>query len=390
MLNDLIRKTNVLGRELAARRAAAKKNDPSARTEELVLLENNYKRSLDDTLRFVADNNVPRDTVGIIEDRILREMRIRDDEIMLREKLSAARAAVAEARKEADWLQRSVDSGLGGAQARFIQAKAKMDDFCAASARLPESERGALCDEFARLDQEYITAKNEFLRVGVTDRAALLNDLKAAQGRLADAQAQCAECEKQVEGLPLTAPVTQIRPGGGEICRALDGVTEQPTEPESDELPTAEVFEEDEAPRITLPETRREQAPATLDDELGAQISAAVRSMLSSNERFKYILEEVRFQASMEVAKVRAEVEKIKNEAFREAQRLTEELRRLKEDAAYIRQEAARAKLAMNTVNKAKATATLNAQRTVTAAKKTVAAARKAIDAAKTATVHKP
>ena len=397
MLNDLIRKTNVLGRELAARRAAVKTNKalPFGNTEELISLENNYKSALAETLRFVTENNVPRDTVVIIEDRILREMRIRDDENMLRDKQTAAASALAAAHKEADWLQRSVDSGLGSAQAKFIQAKAKMDDFCAESSRVPESERGALIDVFFQLDDEYTRAKAAFNRVGVTDRAALLNDLAAAKLKLAEAQAEYAECEKQVSALPLAAPVTEVRSGSGEICRALDGVT-APEEPaateEQDEILVAQIIEDDgEEPHYSghVPAAAPARSPA-VDDELSTQISRAVSSMLNNNERFKYILEEVRFQASMEVAKVRAEVEKIRNAAFQEAQRLTEELRRLKEDAAFIRQEAAHARIAMNTVNKARDTATLNAQRTVNAAKKTVAAARRAIDAAKSATVHKP
>lgn len=390
MLNDLIRKTNVLAREVAASRSSGGAYaDPAA----FAALERDYKISLDNTLRFVADNNVPRDTVAIIEDRIIRELRIRDDEAMLRNLQSEAASALRDAHKEVDWLQRSVDSGLGSAQAKFIQAKAKMDDFAAESSRLSYGERAALCDVFARLDKEYTDAKSEFLRVGVTDRAALLNDLGEAKVKLAQAKEAYAQAEKQVEALPLTAPVSVVTSGSGEICRALDG-NDLPTEQQQDELLVAEVIEDD-APHSYVPARKEDNeiltgAVVTDDDELNVQISQAVKSMLGSNERFKYILEEVRFQASMEVAKVRAEVEKIKNDAFMEAQKLTEELRRLKEDAAFIRQEAARARIAMNTVNRAKATATLNAQRTVNAARKTVAAARRAIDAAKSATVHRP
>lgn len=390
MLNDLIRKTNILGRDLSARRSAVKGFPSGADTAEL---EKQYRDAKAETLRFVADNNVPRDTVVIIEDRILRELRVREDEKMLLDKQEQAAAVVAKAHKELDWLQRSVDSGFGNSQARYIQAKAKMDDFRAEYERMSASERSASCDVFARLDKEYLDAKAEFNRVGVTDRASLLNDLAAAKINLQKAQADYAECEKQAEALPLSEPITPVESGSGEICRALDGVatSEMPTEDAPDELFVADILEDEETESAAAPEVPKSREVLTLDDaQLTAQISEAVGLMLRDNERFKYILEEVRFQASMEVAKVRAEVEKIKRDAFLEAQKLTEELRQLKDDAAFIRQEAAQARIAMNTVNRARATATLNAQRTVNAARKTVAAARKAIDAAKSATVRKP
>ena len=137
---------------------------------------------------------------------------------------------------------------------------------------------------------------------------------------------------------------------------------------------------------IALPDNRNVTVGTrvTDDDEVNRRISETINAALSDNERFRYILEEVRFQASLEVSKIRAEVEKIRNEAFKEAQRLMDELQQLKSDAAYLRMEANRARLAASTVDRAKASATLNAKRAMNAAKRTVAAARKAIDAAKT------
>ena len=176
MLNDLIRKTNTLAYR------AKNSSDPAVRAE--------YERSLAETLKFVTDNNVPRDTVVIIEDRIVRELVRKEDESRLRADAETARAELEKARKEADWLARSVNAGMGAAQSRYIEIKNRMDDFRAESARSSGIEKSAMVDAFADLDREYREAKKEYERVGNSDRAVLLEKYREAQRRLSYAEAE--------------------------------------------------------------------------------------------------------------------------------------------------------------------------------------------------------
>lgn len=396
MLNDLIRKTNTLAYR------AKNSSDPAVRAE--------YERSLAETLKFVTDNNVPRDTVVIIEDRIVRELVRKEDESRLRADAETARAELEKARKEADWLARSVNAGMGAAQSRYIEIKNRMDDFRAESARSSGIEKSAMVDAFADLDREYREAKKEYERVGNSDRAVLLEKYREAQRRLSYAEAEYSRRAALAEGGRLDAPLTEVPSGSGAVAKALDGRVDEEivsAVPAEEPVPTVPVFSsvssaqpapavsvpaqpsaEDDViySGIALPDNRNVTVGTrvTDDDEVNRRISETINAALSDNERFRYILEEVRFQASLEVSKIRAEVEKIRNEAFKEAQRLMDELQQLKSDAAYLRMEANRARLAASTVDRAKASATLNAKRAMNAAKRTVAAARKAIDAAKT------
>ena len=387
MLNDLIRKTNTLA--YRAKNSSA----PAVRAE--------YERSLAETLKFVTDNNVPRDTVVIIEDRIVRELVRKEDESRLRADAETARAELEKARKEADWLARSVNAGMGAAQSRYIEIKNRMDDFRAESARSSGIEKSAMVDAFADLDREYREAKKEYERVGNSDRAVLLEKYREAQRRLSDAEAEYSRRAALAEGGRLDAPLTEVPSGSGAVAKALDGRVDEEivsavpvfssvssAQPAPAVSVPAQPSAEDDViySGIALPDNRNVTVGTrvTDDDEVNRRISETINAALSDNERFRYILEEVRFQASLEVSKIRAEVEKIRNEAFKEAQRLMDELQQLKSDAAYLRMEANRARLAASTVDRAKASATLNAKRAMNAAKRTVAAARKAIDAAKT------
>ena len=199
--------------------------------------------------------------------------------------------------------------------------------------------------------------------------------------------------------LPLSKPLTEVVSGSGAVGRALDEAARKAAEAEQkskkaaqEEIYTAVPIDgsvgelPEELPVTGIPVS----GSAEPDEQTRAQISEAVGRMLKNNERFKYILEEVRFQASVEVAKIRDEVDRIRREAFAEAQQLMDELYRLKEDAAYLRREAARARAAVNAVNKARVTATMNAKRTVNAARKTISAARKAIVAARSVSERPP
>ena len=392
MLNDLIRRTNALAYELKDLRASGAEDKPRS-------VKADYDAALAETLRFVTENNVPRDTVVIIENRIVGELRRRDDERKIRSDYAEASMRLERARKEVDWLRRGVEAGMGAAQLRYDQARIKMEDFRKSTERASDIERSAFADAFGDLDKEYLAAKREYERVGTSDRDELVKELRKAESELAEAQDDYAESERLMGMLPLSKPLTEVVSGSGAVGRALDEAARKAAEAEQkskkaaqEEIYTAVPIDgsvgelPEELPVTGIPVS----GSAEPDEQTRAQISEAVGRMLKNNERFKYILEEVRFQASVEVAKIRDEVDRIRREAFAEAQQLMDELYRLKEDAAYLRREAARARAAVNAVNKARVTATMNAKRTVNAARKTISAARKAIVAARSVSERPP
>ena len=167
MLNDLIRRTNALAYELKDLRASGAED--KARS-----VKADYDAALAETLRFVTENNVPRDTVVIIENRIVGELRRRDDERKIRSDYAEASMRLERARKEVDWLRRGVEAGMGAAQLRYDQARIKMEDFRKSTERASDIERSAFADAFGDLDKEYLAAKREYERVGTSDRDELV------------------------------------------------------------------------------------------------------------------------------------------------------------------------------------------------------------------------
>ncbi|MBQ7227341.1 MAG: hypothetical protein IJX05_02955 [Clostridia bacterium] len=376
MLNDLIKKANVL--------ACDADKSPDVASE--------YERVLNETLSFISSNNIPRDTVVIIENRLCAEIAKERAEHDIKVALAKAKAELDRARKNEAWYARAVNTGKGYAETVYLECRAHKDDVGIEVSRTKGAARQAAIAKYLEADKLFQEAREEFKRVGNTDKDRLLSAYN-------EARAKAQECEKTFKGLQdqLRAGTNvDFVPGNGVIARTLGVKTSPHKEVASgavyafDEYPVhleddvllGEVVEEDEEEKI-YSGVPVEYSSSWNNDDVSVQVAGIVNNILNDNERFKFILEEVRFQASLEVAKIREEVEKIKNEAMQEVRALMQELRQLKSDAAYLRMEANRAQAAAGALDKARSTATLNAKRTAVAARKTIAAARKAIDAAR-------
>ncbi len=211
MLNDLIIKTNLLALEL----------DKVETEEERRKVAEEFSDSLSRTLEFISANSVPVDTAITIEDRLVRQMLIKNREDEIRANAERNKAEYEAAKKETDYLTRGVNSGMGSAQLKYLEAKAKMDDFQSESAHMTKEERMNNIDTFNKLYSEYLAAKSEYERTGRSDAAALAESLRIATQRLKAAEAAYEESRIQLAKLPLKASDIDFRPGTGAVAKAL-------------------------------------------------------------------------------------------------------------------------------------------------------------------------
>ena len=397
MLNELIKKVNVLAQEMA--------KNPDLKKE--------YDISLQRTMNFISANNIPHETVIIIEDRICKNLlrkRIEDESFA---SIAIAKEKLENARKTEEWYDRAIKAGKGYAEAEYLEKKARLDDARTAVMRSSGAKRELAIKRYSEAVKICADAKSRFMAVGNADKSRLIEVYNIAR-------AEREKAEKELEALSSGGMNGnhEYVSKSGEIAKALglgvvieeeiiDGiesedVMEETTMDVLETLPYAEIVEEEDVfdgveiattvepvvchqvvqpaqPQVLQHQIVQSQ-PAMPDADV---ITKAVKGALADNDRFKFILEEVRFQASLEVVKIRQEVERVKNEAMEEVRKLMEELKRIKNDAEVLRVEANRAQMSAELVNKARTSATLNARRTAFAAKKTINAAKKAIESAR-------
>lgn len=349
MLNDLIRQSNILGREVNERRAEVIEQSlsPSA-DRKLTALNEEYEICVEKTLKFIRDNNVPYDTVVIIEDRILRELRKKETEDRIRSEAASAKAEYESVKKEVDWLTRSMNSGLGQAESRFYEIKAKMDDFRAESARMSPEERMRNIELFTQLDREYLAAKEEYERVGSEDRTDLEESLDIANEKLEAAERKYAEKRARLESLPLKPYDIEIESASGVIARTLRG-----GENEQDLLAgeIVEVADETEEVEETIVEAVEPPAATPVRDETAEQNRRVAERAAATEKEMAAILQDTRAQATRdaeqrrrfaeETAQANAEMATLLQNVKSQAAASAEDRRRIADLAAQAEKEIA-------------------------------------------------
>lgn len=307
MLNEFIKQTNALARELEITEA----EDVRAKLTE------DFNRILACTLKFISDNNVPTDTVSTIEDRIVRELLKKEQEEKIRADAAQAKSEFETAKKETDWCARGVNAGMGAAELKYIEMKTRMDDFQAESAHMNKEARMNNVGTFNSLYAEYLAAKNEYEAVGNSDAQALVEALETAKEKLAEAEAKNRECQKKLSKLPLKLSAIEYESGSGAVTRVLKS-----------------------APTDSVAEKTAEQ------HYIPSQTVAAG-------------------------AADAPDLKRMRDEAYAELISLKNEIAQLRAETQALKQGIAEAKAAVATIEKARQAAVVSAKRTIALAEKT-------------------
>lgn len=267
MLNELIKQTNALAREM----------ERDVAEEVRAKLTEEFNGALARTLKFVSDNNVPLDTVSTIEDRIVREQLKKRQEDKIRADAALAKSEYETAKKDTDFLARGVNSGMGNAELRYLEMKARMDDFQAETAHMTKETRMNNVGTFNALYAEYLAAKSEYEKVGNSDAQALVESLKESEIKLSAAEAKYDECKKELSRIPLKITDIEYEAGTGAVTEALKRNREEWTAKKKAEetvgLPTASVPQP-----VTEPQSAADMK--TLRDETYAELDALKKEIV--------------------------------------------------------------------------------------------------------------
>ncbi len=239
MLNEYIIEVNILVRKML-----------NATEEERVTLTEKFNDSLSSALKFISENNVPVDTVITIEDRLVRDLLLKEKEESIRQETERAKSEYERLQKETDFLARGVNSGMGGAQLKYLDAKARMDDFQSESAHMTKEDRIKHIETFNKLYSEYLSAKREYKRVGKSDANALPEALKTSAQSLKNAEANYEECRKRLKRLPLKPSEVEYVSGSGAVSRVLKGTFSPPAPTVEQPAPTAQPIAQPIAPIV--------------------------------------------------------------------------------------------------------------------------------------------
>ncbi len=322
MLNALIRKTNTLMLEMQSSPTHA--------------LADEYSAALRESVEFVTENKVPKESVITIEDRIVRELMKKEDETKSAEEAAKARTELEEARREAEWISRSASSGMGAAQSRFVEAQMKLNDVRTRMERAYGTEKLQIMEELETAIGEYSKAKVEYDEVGNSDFDALLASRDAANARLK-------ECEDKYNALIAEqarqsnyGSFSVVGSGMGAVARALYG---EPVKFDGYEVYPANAENEEIYEGVPV-------SGITGDKDIDGRIVKVLGSVLADNAKFNRLMSEVRYRIYREISAVRAEIERIRLDIVKAARSVAADIKRIKSDAASAHMDAEKARAA--------------------------------------------
>lgn len=337
---------------------------PAESREEFFSCKKKLSEQIEQALNYIESEHIPLGEVRYKEDEILKRLLIKRDEKKAIESLrKAEEEAKALSAQYGDVILKKYDMDT------FLSVKKEMDEFKRVFAASSRTEKKALMPKFLEMDERYKKAKQKISRFA--DTPAELDEASGEyESKLRKIMEKKEAAEKALSLRNSDSPLSSRPSGSGAVTSFIlsnGGSSPMPIESNPEKAAVSSQVE-----AVTSEEI------AKLDERMNILTQRIDMSKIGKlpSDRTDIIIEKLKLQSDLEVAKLRVSVERFKREISAEMDKLSEEINAIKETVMTIKADAESVRVSAEIARKAKNAAAMNAQKAAIIAKRLAAIVR--------------